>query len=104
MHRINTVPAPTVLWYIDVCSSVFRREKSKEQTDSGHVSQRKDRPYYLYNNDYSEEAMKGQWARNILMKNANQFMSAGEIYSLSTMSELNANYNLALLAYDRLLS
>ena len=61
-------------------------------------------PYYLYNNDYSSEALKGQWARSVLMQNANQFMSAGEIYSLSTMNEINANYNLALLAYDRLLS
>ena len=61
-------------------------------------------PYYLYNNDNSSEALKGQWARNILMQNANQFMNASEIYSLSNMSENYANYNLALLAYDKLLS
>ena len=61
-------------------------------------------PYYMYANDNSYEGMKGQWIRDILFQNKKQFMTDSEISMLSTLSEMNANYSLALIAYNRLLS
>ena len=58
---------------------------------------------YIYANNNSEEGLKGQWARKVLMQNANQFLNKSQINSLSAMSDDSANYQLAAWAYQNLL-
>ena len=57
---------------------------------------------YLLNDYYTEEGLKGQWIRQMLQNNVNQFMNSNEINYLSTLNEANGRLGLASYAYSRL--
>ena len=59
-------------------------------------------PNYLCVDVNTEEGLKGQWARKVLMQNANQFLNDSQISLLSSMTEYNANIQFAQWAYNYL--
>ena len=57
---------------------------------------------YLLADYNTDEGLKGQWIRQVLLQNANQYMNNDEIATLSSMTDTNARLGLAQVAYTRL--